>query len=127
MITVQCVRIQNPARFLGPSHVAFGYSQARHFAPGALAPIKQNWFQEAPLAFSRPLLSAAHFCDHCQQETQFLPLHSAIVLAGVSRSTMYYWMERRWIHWRAEPSGRLPTSLASLNLPPRSPVSHLPE
>jgi predicted DNA-binding transcriptional regulator AlpA len=73
--------------------------------------------------FTRSLLSATHFCDHCQQETQFLPLHSAIVLAGVSRSTMYYWMERRWIHWRESPSGRRLICEASLSRPMREPLA----
>ena len=39
------------------------------------------------MAFSRPLLSSAFFCEHCQKETKFLPLHSAVAMAGVSRST----------------------------------------
>jgi predicted DNA-binding transcriptional regulator AlpA len=71
------------------------------------------------LAFARSVLSAASFCDHCQKETHFLTLHSALALAGVSRSTMYYWMERRWIHWRESPSGRRLICEASLSRPMR--------
>jgi predicted DNA-binding transcriptional regulator AlpA len=82
---------------------------------------KSFWRRHVP--FSRSLLSAAHFCDHCRKETQFLPLHSAIVLAGVSRSTMYYWMERRWIHWRESPSGRRLICEASLSRPMREPLA----
>jgi predicted DNA-binding transcriptional regulator AlpA len=52
------------------------------------------------------LLSARFFCDHCQKETHFLPIHFAVALTGVSRSTMYYWMDRRWVHWRELPSRR---------------------
>jgi predicted DNA-binding transcriptional regulator AlpA len=52
------------------------------------------------------LLSARFFCHHCQKETHFLPIQFAVALAGVSRSTMYYWMDRRWIHWRELPSRR---------------------
>jgi len=76
------------------------------------------------VAFSRSLLFAAYFCDHCQKETKFLPLHSAIALAAVSRSTMYYmyyWMEHRWIHWRESPSGRRLICEASLSRPMRDP------
>jgi predicted DNA-binding transcriptional regulator AlpA len=53
------------------------------------------------------LLSARFFCDHCKKETHFLPIQFAVALAGVSRSTMYYWMDRRWIHWRELPSRRM--------------------
>src|SRR5260370_31406613 len=80
-------------------------------------------FSEARLPFSRYLLSATQFCDHCQKESTFLPLHSGIVLAGVSRSTMYYWMERRWIHWRESPSGRRLICEASLSRPMREPLA----
>ena len=71
------------------------------------------------MAFSRSLLFDAYFCDHCQKETKFLPLHSAIALAAVSRSTMYYWMEHRWIHWRESPSGRRLICESSLSRPMR--------
>jgi hypothetical protein len=86
---------------------------------------KSFWRRHVP--FSRSLLSAAHFCDHCQQETQFLPLHFAITLACVSRSTMYYWMEHRWIHWRESPSGRRLICEASLSRPMREPEPACPE
>jgi len=52
------------------------------------------------------LLSARFFCEHCKKETHFLPIQYAVALAGVSRSTMYYWMDRRWVHWRELPSRR---------------------
>lgn len=35
-----------------------------------------------------------------------MPIRNTILLAGVSRSTVYYWMDRAWIHWRELPSGR---------------------
>ena len=63
---------------------------------------------------SRSLVSVAIFCEHCQQETKFLPIHFARALTGVSRSTIYYWMERNWIHWRELPSGRRIICLESL-------------
>ena len=53
------------------------------------------------------LSSARFFCEHCQKETHFLRVHFAVALAGVSRSTMYYWMDRRWVHWRELPSRRI--------------------
>ena len=78
------------------------------------------------MPFSRSLLSAARFCDYCHKETKFLPLHSAIALARVSRSTMYYWMEHRWIHWRESPSGRRLICEASLSRPMRDQEEILP-
>jgi len=46
------------------------------------------------------------FCERCQKETKFLPIHAARQTAGVSRSTVYYWMKREWVHWRELASGR---------------------
>lgn len=54
----------------------------------------------------RTLQSAHFFCQHCKKETQFLPIRSTVALTGVSRSTIYYWMDRRWIHWLELPSHR---------------------
>jgi len=78
------------------------------------------------MAFSHSLLSAAHFCNHCEKETKFLPLHSTLALAGVSRSRMHYWMERRWIHWSELPSGRRLICEASLSRPMRDQAEILP-
>jgi predicted DNA-binding transcriptional regulator AlpA len=52
------------------------------------------------------LVSSGFFCEHCTRETQFLPIHFVVALIGVSRSTIYYWMDHGWIHWRELPSGR---------------------
>jgi predicted site-specific integrase-resolvase len=49
---------------------------------------------------------AIFFCDRCRKETKFLAIHAARQVTGVSRSTVYYWMEHAWIHWRELPSGR---------------------
>jgi predicted DNA-binding transcriptional regulator AlpA len=46
------------------------------------------------------------FCENCQRESNFLPIHMVQKIAGVSRSTIYYWLEHRWVHWRELPSGR---------------------
>ena len=78
------------------------------------------------MAFSGSLVSAAFFCEHCHKETKFLPLHSAIALAGVSRSTIYYWMEHRWVHWRESPSGRRLICEDSLSRPMRDQAEILP-
>jgi predicted DNA-binding transcriptional regulator AlpA len=69
------------------------------------------------------LISARFFCEHCQKETHFLPVHFAVALTGVSRSTMYYWMDRRWIHWRELPSRRRVICKESLSHQPRHDVS----
>jgi len=78
------------------------------------------------MGLSRSLLSAASICEYCHKETRFLALHSAIALSGVSRSTMYYWMEHRWIHWRETPSGRRLICEASLSRPVPDTVEVLP-
>jgi len=49
---------------------------------------------------------ATFTCDVCQREARFLSLQNSMRSAGVCRSTIYYWMERGWIHWRELPSGR---------------------
>jgi predicted DNA-binding transcriptional regulator AlpA len=49
---------------------------------------------------------ATFTCDVCQRETRFLSVQCSVRSAGVCRSTIYYWMERGWIHWRELPSGR---------------------
>lgn len=46
------------------------------------------------------------FCDHCKRETHFLPIYRALRITGVCRSTMYYWIEKEWVHWTELPSGR---------------------
>jgi len=63
---------------------------------------------------------ANFLCEHCRKETTFLPIHTAIRIAGVSRSTVYYWMEHAWIHWRELPSGRRVICQESLSHQARS-------
>jgi predicted site-specific integrase-resolvase len=55
---------------------------------------------------SRYLLGTIFFCEHCQKETRFMPIHFAIQEIGVSRTTMYNWMQRKLLHWVELPSGR---------------------
>jgi hypothetical protein len=73
------------------------------------------------------LLSARFFCEHCQKETHFLPIHFAVALTGVSRSTVYYWMDRRWVHWRELPSRRRVICKESLSCQARDEDSLLVE
>ena len=54
-------------------------------------------------------------CEHCGRVTQFIGISRAVRLMGVSRSTIYYWMERGWIHWRLLPSGRRVICRAALS------------
>lgn len=54
-------------------------------------------------------------CEHCGCVTQFIGTSRAVRLMGVSRSTIYYWMERGWIHWRLLPSGRRVICRAALS------------
>jgi hypothetical protein len=58
------------------------------------------------MPIARTLPTARFFCEECQKETRFVPLHLARGLAGVSRTTMYYWIQREWVHYRQLASGR---------------------
>jgi predicted DNA-binding transcriptional regulator AlpA len=58
---------------------------------------------------------ATFTCDVCQREARFLSLQNSMRSLGVCRSTIYYWMERGWIHWRTLPSGRRLICLNSLS------------
>ena len=49
---------------------------------------------------------ANFFCEYCGKETKFLSISAIQKVADVCRSTVYYWMDRAWIHWRELPSGR---------------------
>jgi len=69
------------------------------------------------------LLMASFYCEHCQKETHFLPIQFAVAITGVSRSTVYYWMDRRWIHWRELPSRRRVICKESLSHRARHEVS----
>jgi predicted DNA-binding transcriptional regulator AlpA len=60
------------------------------------------------------LLSASFFCERCRKETKFLPIPFAVLLTDVSRSTIYRWMDREWIHWRELPNSRRLICLESL-------------
>jgi transcriptional regulator GlxA family with amidase domain len=51
------------------------------------------------------LLSAAFFCEQCQKETKFLPIHFALQITRVSESTVFHWMKRGWVHWRPVAGG----------------------
>jgi hypothetical protein len=73
------------------------------------------------MRISRSLISVAFFCEHCHKEKSFVPINFACELTGVSRSTIYYWMERAWIHWLEFPSGRRVICQESLRL--RAPES----
>jgi hypothetical protein len=49
---------------------------------------------------------AVFFCEHCKKDTKFLPIRNTIQIAGISRSTVYYWMDHAWVHWLVLASGR---------------------
>jgi hypothetical protein len=62
----------------------------------------------------RSLLATHFYCEHCQKETRFMPIHFAIQEIGVSRTTMYRWMQCKQVHWLEKPSGRAMICLQSL-------------
>ena len=70
---------------------------------------------------------ACFFCEQCKKETQFLMIRSVILLTGVSRSTIYYWMDRSWIHWIELPSCRRVICKESLSHQGRPNSLRLPE
>ncbi len=80
-----------------------------------------HWGLCAPMSTSHQLPSAASaatfFCERCSHMEQFLDITHATRVAAVSRSTVYYWMDRGWIHWRVLPSGRRIVCLKSLSRP----------
>ena len=55
------------------------------------------------------------FCERCQRESNFLPIYAVMKVAGVSRSTIYYWLEHGWVHWLQLPSGRRVICQSSLS------------
>ena len=59
------------------------------------------------------------FCETCQKETNFLPIYMVMKIAGVSRSTIYYWIDHGWVHWLELPSHRRLICEASLSHQPR--------
>jgi hypothetical protein len=59
------------------------------------------------------------YCDCCRKETVFLSINKTIEFALVSRSTIYHWKDRDWIHWRELPSGRRVICQDSLSHPAR--------
>jgi hypothetical protein len=65
--------------------------------------------------------NSSFFCDHCKKETHFVPIHRAIAIAGVSRSTVRYWMHKGWVHVQELPSGRKVICLESLHHGEKSP------
>jgi hypothetical protein len=74
----------------------------------------------------RRLLGTFFFCERCQKETKFMPIHFAIEEIGVSRTTMYYWMRRDLVHWLELPSGRPMICRQSLMQQPHKTESALP-
>jgi hypothetical protein len=69
------------------------------------------------MSFPLQLPSARFFCEACGRETRFLPMHVARGIAGVSRTTMYYWIQRDWVHCRELASGRRVVCQESLSRP----------
>ncbi len=66
---------------------------------------------------SQPFPTARFFCAECGRETRFLPMHIARRFAGISRTTMYYWIRREWVHCRELASGRRVVCQESLSRP----------
>lgn len=61
---------------------------------------------------------ATFFCELCQKGAALLPIYTATKAVGVSRSTIYYWMDHGWVHWLELPSGRRVICALSLTRQP---------
>ncbi len=46
------------------------------------------------------------FCPDCRKKTKHLHIEDAATTSGVSRRTIYDWMEHGWVHWRELASTR---------------------
>jgi len=64
----------------------------------------------------RSAIAPLSYCENCRKQTSFLPIYTALQVARVSRSTVYYWMGHDWIHWKELPSGRRMICSESLDL-----------
>jgi len=62
-----------------------------------------------------PAFGPTFLCEHCGSQTQFASISRVLRVLGVSRSTIYQWMQRGLIHWRLLPSGRRMICQASLS------------
>jgi hypothetical protein len=60
------------------------------------------------------------FCQQCARSTHFLPVPQAVDMLNISRSTVYYWMVREWIHWQQLPNGRRVICLQSIETIPEN-------
>lgn len=45
------------------------------------------------------------YCEQCARTTQHLSVKNTMSVTAVSRSSVYFWMKRGWIHWRTLPGG----------------------
>jgi hypothetical protein len=63
-----------------------------------------------------PAFGPTFLCEHCGSTTQFASISRVLRILGVSRSTIYQWMQRGLIHWRLLPSGRRMICQASLSI-----------
>ncbi len=54
-------------------------------------------------------------CEHCGCLTPFVGVSRVINLVSVSKSTVYYWMEHGWVHWKVLPNRRRVVCLGSLS------------
>jgi hypothetical protein len=59
-------------------------------------------------------LAGSSFCSQCFKEREFIPVHFAVAITGVSRSSIYRWIGRGHIHYLDLPSGHRMICLDSL-------------
>ena len=54
------------------------------------------------------------FCETCQILAEFQSVQETIAKVNISRSTLYFWMDRGWVHWLVLPNNRRLICLESL-------------
>lgn len=75
-----------------------------------------------------------YYCPYCERETEHLNVSDAAASAGVTRRTVYDWLNRALVHFVHRPSGRkficirslvISNGLGSVPPPARAPIHTL--
>jgi hypothetical protein len=58
----------------------------------------EAYFGEVAQNLRRAMRSIHAYCSECKATVEFVPPLLAQIVAGVSRRTIYNWLDRRWVH-----------------------------
>ncbi len=98
---LQRLHLKRPSPLSGPSTLPPGSKKNQTFSPRS--PHGEGYtVKHAPpcsrAGKRREVAMARLFCDRCHKESNFLLIYAVMKVAGVSRSTIYYWLEHGWVH-----------------------------